>query len=212
MCDKSAPVGEERTEYKPMDNSEVEEQLGRFYDLLKFFFSTKEFEYLDWMDGNWQVKLDHYALIDIIIRVDKRRKYYSYFHRLIEIDERKEAGLMAYWVIKFHPISLFHTGKSSEVSEKQLWLASLVNEAFAAFLICSAILKYFEKTTGSSLLDRCNWNATLGSDHSLSESYKQSPLNRLIYSFRYSNISIDSMVTLVDVITPEFFCSAVKSE
>jgi hypothetical protein len=44
-------------------------------------------------------------LIDAIIRVDKRRFYFSVFHGM-DINDCKKAALFAYWIIKFRPITI----------------------------------------------------------------------------------------------------------
>jgi len=49
--------------------------------------------------------ISFYTLIDVIVRVDKRKAYYYCFHNM-EINECKEAALYAYWILKLRPFSI----------------------------------------------------------------------------------------------------------
>lgn len=43
--------------------------------------------------------ISFFTLVDIIVRVDKRKAYYFCFHGM-EINECKEVALYAYWILK----------------------------------------------------------------------------------------------------------------
>ena len=117
-----------------------------------------------------------YSLVDIIIRVDKRKAYYYCFHSM-EINECKEAALYAYWIIKLRPFSI--TDKKYQVNPD----ACTINESFAIHLIglvleCTGRIKKTKtaKTSYSDFLE---------------------------YSFRFRSFSIDSFVVLVESISTE---------
>ena len=126
---------------------------------------------------------------DIALRVDKRRSYFRYFHS-IEISERKTSALMAYWVIKFHPISV---DASAEGIDRDF--ACLVNEHFAAYLIIAPCLESKEK------LEELFGEATDAYASICSSDYYR----KLVYSLRYRNISIDAFVLLAETLVPEVF-------
>jgi hypothetical protein len=177
--------------YEPLESSEIMDVLAGIHDSLDDFFKMPEYDYVNWPIENWSVEIDDHALIDVIIRVHKRKAYYSYFHGLMQIDERKEGGLMAYWLIKLRPITLLFKDKN-KADSKHFWLASIVNEAFATFIILAACIAFYDaKNIEFSVLD----------------DPKKSFVTNLVYSFRYSNISIDAMMLLVETITPELINS-----
>lgn len=132
-------------------------------------------------------------LADIALRVDKRRDYYRYFHS-IRISERKTSALVAYWVIKFHPIT-FEASPSepADISTRDFY--SLINEHFAAYLLIAPCLESSEKI--KSLFDDV--------PHPYDEIRSSDYYQKLIYSLRYRNISIDAFVLLAETIVPEVF-------
>lgn len=117
-----------------------------------------------------------YTLIDIIIRVDKRKAYYHCFHNM-EINECKEAALYAYWIIKLRPFSI--TDKKYRNNSD----ACIINEAFAIHLIGLVL-----ERTGRI---------------KKSKNMKNSYYDFLEYSFRFRNFSIDSFIVLIESISTE---------
>jgi len=119
-------------------------------------------------------------LMDAIIRVDKREAYYHCFHGM-EINEKKRAALYAYWILKFRPFKItdgrFWTGEQ----------ACVVNESFAIYLVCSVL--FYSKKRFSAV----------------SKTEQGTFYQKLIYAFRYRDISIDSMLLLVESINAETF-------
>jgi len=118
-------------------------------------------------------------LIDVLIRVDKRSAYFYYFHNKMEINERKKAALYAYWILKFKP---FKITDSRYLNKKR---ENTVNEAFAVYMICS-VLFHTKKLLVTS-------------------AKKETFYKKLMYAFRFRNISIDAMLLLVESITTETF-------
>ena len=116
------------------------------------------------------------ALIDIIVRVDKRKAYYHYFHSM-KINECKEVALYAYWILKLRPFSI--TDKKYINNAE----ACIINESFVIYLIGFIL----EKTDRIKKTDKSN------------DSYR----DFLEYSFRFRNFSIDSFVVLVESISTE---------
>jgi len=117
-----------------------------------------------------------YTLMDIIVRVDKRKAYYRCFHGM-DINECKEAALYAYWINKLRPFSIIDKRYRNKFD------ACIINESFAIYLIglvleCTGRIKKTEKI-------------------------KTSYYDFLEYSFRFRNFSIDSFVVLVESISTE---------
>ena len=117
-----------------------------------------------------------YTLIDIIVRVDKRKAYYYCFHGM-EINECKEAALYAYWILKLRPFSITDKKYQNDFE------ACIINETFVIFLIGLVLENTGRiKRTGA---------------------IKNSYSDFLEYSFRFRNFSIDSFVVLVESISTE---------
>lgn len=117
-------------------------------------------------------------MVEIIRRVDKRKAYYFCFHSM-PINERKETSLYAYWLLKFHPFAI------TDERFEDLPEATLVNESFAAFLIAMTIMEDESKTA---------INFVPGNY-----------MEKLQYNFRYRCFTIDSMMLVVETMSPGLF-------
>lgn len=183
-------LGEEafsyRTEarYGKMPEKNCLDRVNEILDAWERFWNLSQFDKFGWMP-RWST----YALSDVAIRVDKRKEYYAFFHDM-KIKERKYAGLVAYWIVKFHPFSV-DVRNPSELTPYQDWLIGTLNERFAAYLLYSAIL---------------GENSRSGKDAvPLTTKDKGSYYEALLYALRYRCITIDSMMLLVETMTPDDF-------
>jgi len=156
--------------YRRMPSKDMEE-------IIKFLIgSFKEFLNVKGFPKDVKYYVSYVSLIDIIIRVDKRKAYYICFHDM-EINECKEVALYAYWILKLRPFVITDTAYQNNLD------ACYINEAFAIYFIGSILelthrIKYTKK---------------------VKESY-----NRFLeYSFRFRNFSIDSFIVLIESITTE---------
>lgn len=154
-------------------------------ELLSFYdhFENLFVEFLEELKypSDTKYSIDSYALIDAIVRVDKRKAYFWCFHNM-EINERKEVALYAYWFLKFKPFSICD---NRFADRKQ---TSYINELFAIYLISSILL-----------FDEDEF-AEIGVSNSKD---KFTYLDKLLYSLRYRCFTIDSFMILIDSITPE---------
>ena len=117
-----------------------------------------------------------FSLVDIIVRVDKRKAYYQYFHGM-KINECKEVALYAYWILKLRPFSITDKKYISSVD------ACTINESFVIHLIGFIL----ENTGRIRKTDKTK------------DSYRIF----LEYSFRFRNFSIDSFLVLIESISTE---------
>jgi hypothetical protein len=120
--------------------------------------------------------ISNFTLIDIIVRVDKRKAYYQCFHNM-EINECKEAALYAYWILKLRPFAITDA-KYSKMTD-----ACHINELFVIYFI-GLILE----NTGR-----------IKQTTAIKDSYSRF----LEYSFRFRSFSIDSFLVLVESISTE---------
>jgi hypothetical protein len=126
------------------------------------------------------------ALIDAIVRVDKRRHYFKVFHNM-DINEGKRAALLAYWIVKFRPIMITDVRYINTKGYNDR-----VNELFALHILLIALRK----------IKRVKfWDGSSGVKVELDHPY----LKELRYSLRFRNFTIDSMLVLADSITTETF-------
>ena len=141
--------------------------------LIKIF---DDFITLKGFSANTKRHICLYDLMDIIIRVDKRKAYYYCFHGM-EINECKEIALYGYWILKLRPFTI------TDKKYKNSMDANYINESFVVFLIGFILGKLgkVEKTPQTK------------------DSYRKF----LEYSFRFRNFTIDSFVVLVESISNE---------
>jgi len=118
--------------------------------------------------------ISFFTLIDIIIRVDKRKAYYHFFHDM-SINECKEVALYAYWILKLRPFTI------TDERYKNIFAAAVINESFVIHIIGLVL------------------EATGRIKHT--NNVKDSYYNFLEYSFRFRNFTIDSFIVLIESIS-----------
>jgi hypothetical protein len=119
-------------------------------------------------------------MIDMIVRIDKRKAYYQFFHGM-DINELKVAGIYVYWILKLKPFSITDRRYAGKLE------CCDVNEVFALYIIVTVLL-------GLGRLDRLIQG---------SEPY----FKELRYSFRFRHFSIDAMLVLVEALNTKSFFS-----
>lgn len=129
---------------------------------------------------DFNLYVGHHLLYEALDRVDKRIAYYWCYHH-IEASERKVAALIAYWIIRFKP---FVCTDDNLIGQKEY---VCINERFALYIILSVVAA----EAGIQKIDQ----EMLNSDYA----------KKLFYTFRYRNVSIDSIVTLCEGLTPQTF-------
>jgi hypothetical protein len=160
----------EDLKYAQIPLVEIEEIIQLFYKRFTDFLSLKGFP------SDTERHISFLTLVDIIVRVDKRKAYYQCFHDM-KINECKEAALYAYWILKLRPFSITDKKFRNNLD------ACCINEAFAIHLIGLVL-----ETTGR-----------IKKTSEIKDSYSKF----LEYSFRFRNFSIDSFVVLVESISTE---------
>lgn len=125
-----------------------------------------------------KIKINLAALIDVVIRTDMRRLYFSIFHNNMKPNEYKLiVGLIVFWIIKRHPFWL-ETDESDD--EETIKLASQINEKIALYLTVTLLQEY-----NSDFFEN-------GKD--LMKSYT----TELLYSFTYRDLSKESLFLMFD--------------
>jgi hypothetical protein len=162
------------------------------YDVIKdvlISFEEEIFHFMRYVQGypsGLQYTVCALDLIDALIRVDKRQYYFRVFHGM-DINDCKKAALFAYWLVKFRPIRIVDSRYINKLGHNDR-----INELFAAHYLLSVLCE--EKRV---LL----WDGNVGAQVTLEHPY----IEKLCYSFRFRNFTIDSMIVLADTINTEVF-------
>lgn len=128
-----------------------------------------------------EVCIQRAILPRVMLRVDKREGYFVVFHKGTQINEIKQAALVAYWIIKFKPFMI-----NSNVPER-VHHYSRINEGFAFFYILSACKQYAQKK-GYIMRD-------------VSNRLK----DETMYAFTYWDLSKESVILMAETIGESFF-------
>lgn len=125
----------------------------------------------------------------IVIRVDMREGYFIIYHKQTEINEIKQAALVAYWILKFRPFMIVTDDPYRSHDFRR------INEGFAAFYLLSAIKQY--------AIERGNTSTKFAklSDRLLAE---------IMYAFQYWDLSKEAVILIAETIGEAFF--GVKAE
>lgn len=121
---------------------------------------------------NEDIKINKSMIGEIIKRTDKRKEYFIIYHNETYINEIKEAALVAYWVLKFHPFTLVYDINTIERAKLR------INEGFAAFVLLSAIKQHHKKNCSG--------------DFPITETY----VKKLLYAFKYWDLSKEAIMLI----------------
>lgn len=135
-----------------------------------------------------RINIERSYLPLILQRVEKRRQYFHYFHDDMEMNEVKQAALVAYWVLKFRPFSYCSDGRSDPRTESELTEKyKALNERFAFFYIISACLE------GANLR---------GYQYKMPSS---GMVNEVMYAFKYWDLSKEAIILIAEIIGESLF-------
>lgn len=133
------------------------------------------------------------SLKQIIKRVDMRWLYFKIYHDGMEINEYKiNVGLSVFWIIKLHPFWL--EIDDEEDDNELLELAEQFNEKFALHLVMDLLHEY-----NSNFIER-------------GEDLVRSYCDELTYSFRYRDLSKESLFLIFDPFYYLYFFNSTISE
>lgn len=133
------------------------------------------------------------SLKQIIKRVDMRWLYFKIYHDGMEINEYKiNVGLSVFWIIKLHPFWL--EVSDDEEDDELLELAEQFNEKFALHLVMDLLHEY-----NSNFIER-------------GEDLVRSYCDELTYSFRYRDLSKESLFLIFDPFYYLYFFNSTISE
>ena len=146
-----------------------------FEDFLHYYLGYRKDQYV----------ISGIDIIDTIVRVDKRRAYFRYFHGM-GINNEKKAALFAYWIAKLRPVKFIDDKLRKSKTHANVNEKLAVNHLINA-LVDKGKIKLWDGKEGVSLDENNKF------------------IKELCYSFRFRNLTIDSMIVLVESITTDSF-------
>ncbi|MCI8647439.1 MAG: hypothetical protein HFE76_11795 [Firmicutes bacterium] len=174
-----------KVEYEEPPQEFIDRELQKYDEIVTQFCRISDID-------KTRVEVNIQALKDVIIRVDMRKLYFQIYHSNMEANEYKViTGLECFWVLKLRP---FWMKILPEDSKEVMQMATWINEKIALHMTCSLLKEYnpdfFEK----------------GQD--ICELY----CKELEYSFRYRDLSKESMFLMFDPFYFTHLCNASISE
>jgi hypothetical protein len=176
------PTQNTSTGYKNSSSSVTCPSLKRIETVMKNFIDVT----MGYAEKNIQYTINGLDMLDIILRVDKRISYFKYFHNM-NCNEVKRAALYAYWIVKLRPIIVTDPRYADENGYN-----NMINELFAVHYLFCAL-------NGMERIKLKTWDGPDGVELTLDNPF----IKRLVYSFRFRNISIDAIIVLADAITTD---------
>ena len=164
-------MNETNFNYHQLSNDELQKLWNKHRIVIESFLTRNGYK----MDN---IIVNENVMLSIIVKVDQRRKYFEYFHKL-KMSEFKEVALNAFWIVKLQPLSLCNR----QYIKQQPKEYDSLNEKLALYYIIRnlrAALK--EKNKSDTALD------------SLPSKY----IDELIYTFTYRDISKEAFIMLVE--------------
>lgn len=128
-----------------------------------------------------EVCIQRAILPRVILRVDKREGYFVVFHKGTQINEIKQAALVAYWILKFKPFMV------NSDDPKRVHHYSRINEGFAFFYILSACKQHAEE------------------NHYIMRDVSNRLRDEIMYAFTYWDLSKESVILMAETIGESFF-------
>ena len=157
--------------YHPMDESGLRTAQDKQTRFIKGFIASNKY------DGD-KIYVNENALLAVIVKVDQRRRYFHFFHKL-DMSEYKEAALYSFWYIKLHPLNI---GPRDFLRDPPSMYDS-INEKLALYVIFKTLRTMLKKKKLPT------------------ERLDELPLkyiDELVYSLTYRDVSKESLIMLVE--------------
>lgn len=168
IVEENKESGEKIYKYQPPEWKMLYERVSLVLEALGLYVSVQP-------DLNINdILVNDSLLAEALVRIDKRKDYFMIFHDDTRMNEIKEAGLLAYWLLKFRPFSI--KTENEELHRKY----EKINEAFACFVIYSAIKEECNRTNNMKF--------------SISKDYNR----KVMYAFKYWDLSKEALMLVCE--------------
>lgn len=159
--------------YYQLSNDELQKEWNKHRTIIESFLAGNKY-------NNDNIIINENTILSIIVKVDQRRRYFEYFHKL-KMSEFKEVALNAFWICKLQPLSI----SNHEIIKDQPREYDSLNEKLALF--------YILKTLRGALKNKKKSEDVL-------DSLPRKYVDELIYTFTYRDISKEAFIMLVESI------------
>ncbi len=127
-------IQKEEFYYRDQPTSIIKKFCEEFRELLEDFANTIG------VSTESELEINYPALVHLYKRIDQRTDYFLYFHsrsdETMDMSQKKELALCAYWTCKYKVIRFSNIGE-----EEQFFLDNgcTVSDAFAAYILISSV-------------------------------------------------------------------------
>lgn len=157
--------------YHQLSNDELQKEWNKHRTIIGSFLTGNKY-------NQDNIIINENIMLSLIVKVDQRRKYFEYFHKL-KMSEFKEVALNAFWLCKLQPLSICNREFIQEQSKEY----DSLNEKLALFYILKVLRGALKnKNKSEDVMD------------SLPRKY----VDELIYTFTYRDISKEAFIMLVE--------------
>lgn len=158
-------------QYTEPSEAYIDEELSKIEQQLIEFCNVTEID-------SERIEVNAKALKDIIVRLDMRRLYFCIYHKKMDANEYKiNTGLLVFWLLKLRP---FWIRIEENDSDEFIETATYINEKICLHIVLSLLKEYNN--------DFFQYGKDLVSAYT----------KELEYSFRYRDLSKESMFLLFD--------------
>ena len=166
-------------QYREPDIETIQGKIKEITGMWRAFIETYE------TTSSKECLINGYALAEVVSKVERRKKYYTVFHKIEEghLDEYKEAALLCYWIVKLKPFQMLHRDAA---------LYKYPNEAFGMHIIFSIFMSVCDR--GKYVLPPAKYR------------------RELRYSLRYREISEDALIDIVEGLAVGHSCGPPASK
>lgn len=122
------------------------------------------------------IEIDQILLGEILVRIDKRKDYFIIFHDATYMNEVKEAGLLAYWLLKLKPFKV--KTDNDDLFKKHRH----INEKFAVFVLYSVLKEEAKRNENMEFY--------------ISDKYTK----KILYAFKFWDLSKESLMLIAETL------------
>lgn len=170
---------------KPLDSEgfyeqQSQDQISYAVDgLIDFWYQFLKTQGCDNLIQDKDFYIHKRNLYEVIKRLDKRRTYYYVFHKIEDICEYKEVGILAYWI---------NTLKPFMVVNSTCKIYSSPNEMFSLFLIISVLSEVHKKSFPDQQFKMLDSNT----------------IQDYVYNFKYCDLNREAMIFFVETLAKSY--------
>lgn len=170
IVEKSDDQGKKVYKYQQPEWKILYERVAQLLDVFGEYITAHDDLTIEEVDVNEEL------LAELLVRIDKRKDYFMIFHDNTNMNEIKEAALLAYWILKFKPFKL----KVDDIDRRKKY--GQINEAFAVYVLYSAVKEETNRVSGMRFCVSSEYN------------------RKIMYAFRFWDLSKESLILVAETL------------